>query len=138
MIQLSMTSMIGVIFLLLIFFVCTANFDRIEALLTTELASPGVTGNVAVTDPVLLNLDHARITISYENGQPVWLVEGRNCQTLRDLQAILVQIAKAKNDFPMVIFCNENESVEFWLDVIDAGREVGMTNISFELQSEPM
>ena len=137
-IQLSMTAMIDVIFLLLIFFVCTANFDRIEALLATELASSGVTGSVAVTDPALLNLDHARITISYENGQPIRQVEGRNCPNLQDLQAILVQIAKAKDDFPLVISCDENVPVEFWLDVIDACREVGLKNISFELQGKTL
>ena len=132
-IQLSMTAMIDVIFLLLIFFVCTANHDRIEALLATELASSGVTGSVAEIGQELLNLDHARITISYENGQPVWQVEERNCLTLRDLQAVLVQIATAKDDFPLVISCDENVPVEFWLDVIDACREVGLKNISFEL-----
>ena len=135
-VQLSMTSMIDVIFLLLIFFVCTANFERLEALLATELASSGVTGGVAVTPPELLNLDHARISISYENGQPAWQVEGHNCRSLRDLQSVLVQIARAKDDFPIVISCDENAPVEFWLDVIDACRQVGLTNLSFELQGE--
>jgi biopolymer transport protein ExbD len=136
-IQLSMTPMIDVIFLLLIFFVCTANLDRIEALLATELASSGVTGGVGELDPAMLNLDHARITISYENGKPAWQVEGRNCPSLRDLQVVLVQIARAKDDFPLVISCDENVPVEFWLDVIDACREIGLKNISFEL-SEPV
>ena len=135
-IQLSMTSMIDVIFLLLIFFICTANFDRIEALLATELTSSGMTGDAAEISTTILNLDHARITISYENGQPAWQVEGRNCPTLWDLQAVLVRIARAKDDFPLVIFCNGDVPVEFWLDVIDASREVGLTNISFELQGE--
>ena len=137
MVQLSMTSMIDVIFLLLIFFVCTANFDRFEALLTTELASSGVTGSAAVTSPEILNLGYARITISYENGQPVWQVEGNHCSELRDLQAVLVQVARAKDDFPIVISCDENVPVESWLDVIDACRQVRLTNISFELMSEP-
>ena len=134
--QLSMTPMIDVIFLLLVFFVCTANFDRLEALLATELASSGVTGGVTVSQPEILNLDHARVTILYENGQPAWQVEGHNCQSLRDLQSVLVQIARAKDDFPVVISCDENAPVEFWLDVIDACRQVGLTNISFELQGE--
>ena len=134
MVQLSMTSMIDVIFLLLIFFVCTANFERLEALLATELAASGVTGSVSVTQPEILNLDHARITISYKNNQPAWQVEGRDCRSLRDLQAVLVQIARAKDDFPLVISCDENVPVEFWLDVIDACRQVGLTNISFELR----
>jgi len=132
-IQLSMTSMIDVIFLLLIFFVCTANFEKLEALLATELASSGVTGGVAVPQPEILNLDHARISISYTNGKPAWQVEGHNCRSLRDLQAVLVQIARAKDDFPIVISCDENVPIEFWLDVIDACRQVGLTNISFEM-----
>ncbi|MCL2117360.1 MAG: biopolymer transporter ExbD [Planctomycetaceae bacterium] len=136
-VQLSMTSMIDVIFLLLIFFVCTANLERIEALLKTELASSGVTGSVAVTQPEVLRLDHARVTISYENGQVAWQVEGHHCRSLQDLQAVLVQIARAKDDFPVMISCDENVPVESWLDVIDACRQVGLTNISFELISEP-
>ena len=135
-VQLSMTPMIDVIFLLLVFFVCTANFEQLEALLATELASSGTTGGVSVTKPEILNLDHARVTISYENGQAVRQVEGHHCQLLRDLQAVLVQIANAKEDFPIIISCDENVPVEFWLDVIDACREVGLKNISFEL-SEP-
>ena len=135
-VQLSMTSMIDVIFLLLIFFVCTANFERLEAILATELTSSGVTGSVSVAQPEILNLDQARITVSYKNNQPAWQVEGRNCRSLRDLQAILVQIARAKNDFPLVISCDENVPVEFWLDVIDACRQVGLKNISFELQDK--
>ena len=127
--------MIDVIFLLLIFFVCTANFERLEALLATELAASGVTGSVSVTQPEILNLDHARIMISYKNNQPAWQVEGRDCRSLRDLQAVLVQIARAKDDFPLVISCDENVPVEFWLDVIDACRQVGLTNISFELRN---
>ena len=131
-IPLSMTSMIDVIFLLLIYFVCTANFEKIEGLLSTELASSGVTGGVGATNPIVQNLDHARIAISYVNGKPTWQVEGHKCQSLRDLQAVLIQIARAKEDFPIVISCDENVPVEFWLDVIDACRQVGLTNFSFE------
>ncbi len=135
-IQLSMTSMIDVIFLLLIFFVCTANLDQIEALLATELSSSGVTGGVSVTDPAELNLDSARVTIRYENGRPAWQVESHACENLGDLQSVLVQIARAKDDFPVVISCDENVPVEYWLDVIDACRQVGLANISFELKGE--
>ena len=130
--QLAMTPMIDVIFLLLIFFVCTANFDRIENLLPTRLASSGVTGSVSVTDPVLLNADQAVIKISYENNFPRWQVESRNCQSLRELQSVLVQIAQAKDDFPIIVSCDENVPVEHWLDVIDACRQVGLVNLSFE------
>jgi Biopolymer transport protein len=133
-VQLSMTSMIDVIFLLLIFFVCTANFNRIEALMKTELASSGVTGGgVAVADPVLLNSDRAAIKILYENNAFHWQIEGRKGQSLRDLQAVLVQIARAKDDFPVILSCDENVPIEHWLDVIDACRQVGLSNISFAL-----
>lgn len=135
-IQLSMTSMIDVIFLLLIFFVCTANFEKIEALLPTELTSTGVTGSVAVTDPALLNSDKAGIHITYADGRPAWQIEGRSCNSLRELQAVLVQIARAKDDFPVIISCDENVPVEHWLDVIDACRQVGLVNISFSLTAE--
>jgi Biopolymer transport protein len=135
-VQLMVTPMIDVIFLLLIFFVCTANFDRIEGLLPTELASSGVTGHVAVTDPLLLGADRALIKISYENGSPRWQVEGRNCQSLRELQAVLVQIAKAKDDFPIILSCDENVPVEIWLNVIDSCRQVGLVNISFALKPD--
>ena len=134
MVQLSMTSMIDVIFLLLIFFVCTANFEKIEGLLATELASSGVTGRVAVTDPVLLGRDRAAIQITFFENHPAWQVEGRHCHSLRELQAILVQIARAKDDFPVIISCDESVPVEHWLDVIDACRQVGLTNLSFGLR----
>ncbi|HBT77287.1 MAG TPA: hypothetical protein DEB39_10285, partial [Planctomycetaceae bacterium] len=77
---LNMTPMIDVIFLLLIFFICTASFQRIEQLLSANLALPG-TSRTETLDERPKTVDVARIRITYDR-QTFYTVEQSQCGSL--------------------------------------------------------
>lgn len=126
---LNMTSMIDVIFLLLVFFVCTANFKPPEEVLPMESTLPGnAVAEVSLPDPI--DLDQVFIQISF-NQIPSWQVEGNQCTTLDDVQRILRTVWEIKPDIPVVIAAAENVPMEDVIDIYDVSRRVGLSQIQF-------
>ena len=127
--ELKMTPMIDVIFLLLIFFVCTANFKPPEEVLPIDSTLPGsVTSEVMLPNPV--DLDVVLIQISFDQ-TPHWQIEGNHCSTLREVQSILHSIRDVKSDIPVIIESADNVPVGKMIDVYDVCRRVGLTRIQF-------
>lgn len=126
--------MIDVIFLLLIFFVVTANFNVLEELLPTNFSFSGstVTG-IALPEQQILSQGFARIRITYENQTPHWQVEGQNCRSIREVRTLLGRISRTKNDLPIIIASDANVPFEHVIDVYDASRAAGLRNIQFEV-----
>ena len=131
--QLNMTSMIDVIFLLLIFFVCTANLNAVEEILPTQFSLSGVTISDLEPEPGFLNLQYARIRISYQNRIPYWQIEGQSCQTVHDVQAVLARIARSKSDLPVIIASESNVPWGNVIDTYDICRSVGLEKIQYEV-----
>jgi biopolymer transport protein ExbD len=124
-----MTPMIDVIFLLLVFFVCTANFMPPEEILPMDTTLPGnVVAEVVLPDPV--NLDTVLIQIFFDQ-VPNWKIEGNQCRTLHDVQNLLRLIQEAKSDIPVIIESADNVPMENVIDVYDACRRVGLSRIQF-------
>jgi biopolymer transport protein ExbD len=124
-----MTPMIDVIFLLLVFFVCTANFYPIEEILPMNATLPGsVEVEVVQLDPV--NLDVVLIQVFFDQ-EPHWQVEGNQFTSLHEVQCILQLIRNMKADIPVIIESADNVPMENVIDVYDVCRRVGLTDIQF-------
>jgi biopolymer transport protein ExbD len=127
--ELMMTPIIDVIFLLLVFFMCTANFDPIETTLPMDSTLPG---NAAVElvhfDPV--KLDVVRIQISCEP-ELHWQIEENQCTSFLEVQQILQLIREVNDDIPVIIESAENVPMEKVIDVYDVCRRVGLLRIHF-------
>lgn len=124
-----LTPMIDVIFLLLVFFVCTSNFNPLESVLPMDSTLPGnVPADVAVPDPI--NLDVVLIQISFDH-KPHWQVEGNQCSTLHEVQGILQAIRDMKEDIPVIISSAENVPMETVIDVYDVCRRTRLSRIHF-------
>ncbi|MDR2757328.1 MAG: biopolymer transporter ExbD [Planctomycetaceae bacterium] len=133
--ELKMTPMIDVIFLLLVFFVCTASFIPPEGVLPTNMSLPGS----SVTEIVLPkpdNLDVARILLTFD-GSPHWRVEGNQCHSLRDVRTILQKLREIRQDIPVIIDSNENVPMEHVIDVYDSCRIAGLSQIQFAAKQNP-
>ncbi len=128
--ELKMTPMIDVIFLLLIFFVCTANFQRLESVLPTNMS---LTGSSAVRRdmPMPEHLDVARIVLTWNQERPAWSVEGNRCTSLREVRTLLNRLREAKSDLPVIIDSEKNVPMEHVIDVYDAARWAGLSRIQF-------
>jgi biopolymer transport protein ExbD len=127
--ELKMTPMIDVIFLLLVFFVCTANFTPLEGILPTNMSLSG-NSVVEIVLPKPENLDVARILLTFD-GSPHWQVEGNQCHSLRDVREILQKLREIRQDIPVIIDSNENVPMEHVIDVYDVCRIAGLSRIQF-------
>ena len=124
-----MTPMIDVIFLLLVFFVCTANFTPPEEILPMDTTLPGtVPAEVVLPDPV--NLDIVLIQITFEN-KLRWQVAENQCTSLQEVQNILQSIRNMKEDIPVIIESADNVPTENVVDVYDVCRRTGLSRIQF-------
>ena len=124
-----MTPMIDIIFLLLVFFVCTANFMPPEKMLSMDATLPGSTiAEVVIPDPV--NLDTVLIRIIFDR-ELRWQIEGNQCSSLQEVQGILRLIGDVKPDIPAIIESADNVPMENVIDVYDVCRKVGLSSVHF-------
>lgn len=134
--QLNMTSMIDVIFLLLIFFVLTANFDRIEKLLPTNLFLRGT----AWIDPKIPSeetiLGEIQIRILAEGNMVFWKVNQRTCSTFSEFEKVLRELATISPSIPVIIDPARSLPIEKVIDVYDACRRTGLTKIQFAAEEQ--
>lgn len=124
-----MTPIIDVIFMLLIFFVCTANFRNLEGVLPTDMSLPGSEASEIVL-PSPEQLDSARIELSFD-GSPHWSVEGNQCSALTEVRQLLRSLQRVKADLPIIIASEQNVPMEHVIDVYDACRWAGLSKIQF-------
>ena len=124
-----LTPMVDVIFLLLVFFVCTSNFNPPENILPLETTLPGsAVADVLQPDPTHLDVVLIR---AFFDRKPHWQIEGNQCTSLHEVQNILRLIQDVKEDIPVIIESADNVPVENVIDVYDVCRRVGLTRIQF-------
>ena len=124
--ELKMTSMIDVIFLLLIFFVLTANFNEIEMFLRMNLSAPGE-GAPAVPAAPQPEVVHIRAADGAD-GRVTWDVGGVSCA---DEGQIAAALAAVDRNATAVIHPAGASSVEQVLDVYGLCRQAGLKQVQF-------
>ncbi|MDR0390278.1 MAG: biopolymer transporter ExbD [Planctomycetaceae bacterium] len=129
--ELKMTAMIDVIFLLLIFFICTANFRTSETLMKTNMSLPNNTNNgITLLIPELSEIDVAIIKITFDK-TPQWHIAGKECKSIEQLYTLLIELRNIQKDLPVVIDSNPNVPMMHVIDAYDSCRAAGLTKIQF-------
>jgi len=131
-----MTPMIDVIFLLLIFFVCTASFQAIENVLPTNLALSGSIESAEPVDPELLDLDEIVVKVLWMEGAIGWEINGRRYQRLDEVAAVLKAVADLRRDLPVILDVDGRVSIENVLDVYDRCRQIGLERVQFAASAD--
>ena len=129
--EVRMTPMIDVIFLLLIFFVCTASFRAVEQVLPTNLLLPGAIGSEAPIDPEVADLDEIVVKILWADGRPRWRINEKDHDRLDDVGAVLASVARVKNDLPVILDVDGAVPLENVIDAYDLCRRIGLMKIQF-------
>lgn len=129
-IDLNMTSMIDVIFLLLVFFVFTADFDRLEKLLPMNLALAGKVERLDAPKPTESEPERVKIRILRLNDTQVgWQV---GVERLTDRSALAGRLRNCAGRRSTVIIAPDGDvAIEKALDVYDLCRGAGLKNIQF-------
>jgi biopolymer transport protein ExbD len=125
-----MTPMIDVVFQLLVFFICTVNFEVIENLLPTNLALAGSTATTTPKD-VEPTLEHIVVKAVVRDGHLRWTVNQRPCDSLRDVQDVLRVVAQIDRSLPVILDVAPDVPLGDMIDVYDLCRVVGFERIQF-------
>ncbi len=130
-IELNLTSMIDVIFLLLIFFVCTSSFDEPEKNLPTNLAGQRI-AQERQRPQEERDLEDIVVQISADPSSGVqYAIDGKEYASLGEVEETLDALREIDPNSPVVLDPDKSVPIESVLDVYDASRRVGLGKISF-------
>lgn len=130
-----MTPMIDVVFLLLIFFVCTTSFRAHEQSLPTNLLVPGQTASPVAVDPQLEELEEVIVRLRGQAEQVSWQVNDRPCDHLSLVRQILATLAQVDVQIPVVLDVASEIHLGRVVELYDLCREVGFQRIQFAARS---
>ena len=129
--EIKMTPMIDVVFLLLVFFVWTASFQVVEYLLPSELST--LLGNQAALEepPPEADFEDVVIRIHWTDDQPGWTINDQQTDSLAQLHQRLQAIAQVKQDAPVILHPDEEVPLGDVINVFDLSRLIGFEKIQF-------
>lgn len=132
--ELRMTPMIDVVFLLLIFFVTTASFQAQEQRLPADLNQPG-SSQATTAEPPEPDLDPIVVRLAWRNGEPAWSVNGQEQPSLAEVRAALARIAAIDAELPVVLDIAGEAPLGQMIDIYDACRLAGFERIRFAVEA---
>ncbi len=129
--EIKMTPMIDVVFLLLVFFVWTASFQVVEYLLPSELST--LLGNQAAVDvpPPEADFEDVVVRIHWIGDHPEWTVNDQQADSLEELHQQLQAIARIKQDAPVILHPDQEVPLGDVINVFDISRLIGFEKIQF-------
>jgi biopolymer transport protein ExbD len=131
-----MTSMIDVVFLLLIFFVCAAAGKSAESLLPTHLSGGGVGAAVARPDDAPKPDElWIRLTES-EQGSVLMTLNGTTYSQFAELQRVVTALSDVAPETPVVLDIAGTVPTGDMVRVYDTIRAARLTNISFNARPD--
>ena len=134
-----MTPMIDVVFLLLIFFVWTASFQVVEHLLPSSVSTPSTGGTAEINDPPPEEIDFEQIVIRvlWQRDRPAWTFNGEPVPTLADVRARLHLIASIKQDAPVILDPDPAAPLGHVIDLYDVARLENFQRVQFAASEVP-
>ena len=132
--ELKMTSLIDVVFLLLIFFVWTASFRIAEYTLPSsisESAAAGASASAAEPPPPEADFPEVVVRVSNAAGQLAWRVNEEPVGSLQDVRAKLAQVFQIYREAPVIIHPEASVALGDVIDLYDVTRVVGFAKVQF-------
>lgn len=130
-VDISMTPMIDIVFLLLIFFVCTASFQIVESILPSPLSLPGAADVELPTEPEDAELERILITVAQSEKRTQLAVNGQPCASADQLAQLLNELARIDNNLPVLLDISDDTTLGFAIDVYDRCRLANFQRIQF-------
>ena len=131
--DINMTPMIDVVFLLLVFFVCTTDFHAVEALLPTPLKAAGATA----APPEIEELENVVIKLGVVDGAPRWEVNARVCRAPAEVRDTLARLAAIEKRLPIVLDIDGAVPLGDAIDLYDWCRLAGFEQVRFAAPAPP-
>jgi len=133
----TMTPMIDIVFLLLVFFVCVATDRVVEHDLPTELAGGGVAAETA--EPRDSWITEIRVKVyQAETGNAVIEMNGREFDDEEQFRQTLVSLADVSRESPVILDIDSAVEVGDVIKVYDACRAAKFTSINFAMRADEL
>ncbi|MEZ6091903.1 MAG: biopolymer transporter ExbD [Pirellulaceae bacterium] len=130
--ELKMTPMIDVVFLLLVFFLWTSSFEKSEYLLPSAIAEPpSGAGTETPSDAPVEVFDELIIQIAMAEGTPSFSFNQQNVNDLAELRGRMRQIIQLGVLPPVIVNPSRDVPVGLAIEVYDVAREVGFDRVLF-------
>jgi biopolymer transport protein ExbD len=133
---LSMAPMIDVIFLLLIFFVCTASFRPPEQILPTQVSLPGAEPADTPPDEEFEDLDDLIVKVLWRQTRPAWELNNRQYASLGEVRTVLEAAQRVQPGLPVILSVEPEVPISHVIDVYDLCRTVGLLRVQFAASAE--
>jgi len=133
----SMTPMIDVVFLLLIFFLCTASFQIVESMLPSPVAAAGSSPVELPPELLEMSLERVLIHVASHQGVTQLTINGQASESLDHLSGLLTALAEIDSSIPVVLDIDGEALLGLAIDVYDRTRLAGFDQIQFAAKVTP-
>ena len=134
--QVAMTPMIDVVFLLLIFFLWTASFQIVEYALPSSILQPQAVGTEAEKELEVEDFDQIVVRITENGGKYTYVVNDNRSQSVAEVREVLAALASIRSDVPLIIDPDDLVPVGRVIDVYDVSRLLNFQEIQFAVELE--
>lgn len=130
--EISMTPMIDVVFLLLVFFVWTASFQVVENMLPASLLTAAGTQVTEMAEPAPdLDFDEIVIRLIWEDRTLRWRINNVHVANLAEVRSRLDQIAAIRQSATVILHPDQEVPIGDVVDVYDQARLAGFKQVQF-------
>lgn len=132
----AMTPMIDVVFMLLIFFVWTASFHVAELALPSSLITESEGQGSAEMDAELEDLERVVVRLAWTGSGPSWTVNEVPVNSFSAVRKRLETVARIKSTLPVLVDPAPVVPLGHVIDVYDVARVAGFQNVQFATPAE--
>lgn len=132
----SMTPMIDVVFLLLVFFVCTASFQTVDSILPIPIATAGIVDSELPQAPDDVDLERIIIEVGQIDDRTQLTLNGQRISSLEQLAKLLAALADIDKSLTVIIDIEGRTLLGPAIEVFDRCRLAGFQKIQFAVTGE--
>ena len=131
--EIKMTPMIDVVFLLLVFFVWTASFRMVELILPSEVSvsAGSEPSEIIEPPPEKFDFENVVVRITGDDTAVAWSINETPVPNLQELSDRLQRIGKIKADAPVILHPDATVPLGEVIDVYDLSRIAGFATVQF-------
>jgi len=132
-VDLQLTPMIDCVFLLMIYFIFSSNFNIAEQLLPSQLSAASGSGATStdMPPPPEADFEDVVVRILWQGSAPTWAVNDSPVPSLAALRQTLAQVARIKRNAPIILHPDAEVPLGDVIEVYDISRLVGFEKVQF-------
>ncbi len=132
----TMTPMIDVVFLLLIFFIYTAGTQIVEFVLPSRVeAVVGSQQSETNDPPPEQDFDNVVVRVRWDGSLPDWTINEQGMETIGAVAATFQSLVGINAEAPIIVHPDENVPMGYVIEVYDQAKLAGFSKVSFALNN---